>query len=149
MYYCCCFGHRELYLKIAEELDEIVENIIKQYHTVIFMTGGMGATDSQFISTVVKFRRKYPSVKLFLIMPYLTTELNESKEYYENLYDDIIIPDELMGVHYKSAIEKRNQWMVDRCDSIIDCTYRNFGGVYKAVKYAEKESKTIIKVTKK
>ena len=149
MYYCCCFGHRELYLKIAEELDEIVENIIKQYHTVIFMTGGTGATDSQFISTVVKFRRKYPSVKLFLIMPYLTTELNESKEYYENLYDDIIIPDELMGVHYKSAIEKRNQWMVDRCDSIIDCTYRNFGGAYKAVKYAEKESKTIIKVTKK
>lgn len=147
--YCCCFGHRELYLNIEKQLDEILEELIIKYQKVTFMTGGIGATDNKFISAVVKIRKKYPTVKLLLIMPYLTTELIQSKEYYENLYDDILIPDELIGVYYKSAIGKRNRWIVDNCDVIIDCTYRDFGGAYKAVKYAEQKEKSIIKITKK
>lgn len=147
--FCCCFGHRELYLNIDEQLDQLLKDIINKYHSVTFMTGNMGATDRKFISAVVRFRKKYPAVKLLLIMPYLTTDLNKFKDYYENLYDDILVPDELMGEHYKSAIEKRNRWMVDKSDIIIDCTYRDFGGAYKAVKYAKRKGKIIVKIAKK
>lgn len=54
-------------------------------------------------------KKKYPTIKLILVLPYITNELNENKEYYISTFDDVIIPEELMGVHYKAAIEKRNQ----------------------------------------
>lgn len=79
----------------------------------------------------------------------MSNELNKNKEYYISTFDDIIIPEELMGVHYKAAIEKRNQCMVDQCDVIVDCTYRDFGGVYSAIQYARKKEKNVISITKK
>lgn len=49
------------------------------------------------------------------------------------MYDDIVLPEQLMGVHYKSAITKRNKWIIEKSEYIIDCTYRDFGGAYNAV----------------
>lgn len=72
---------------------------------------------------------------------YITCELNENKEYYISTFDDIIIPGGLMGVHYKAAIEKRNQWMIEQCDVIVDCTYGDFGGAHSAIQYARKKEK--------
>lgn len=59
-------------------------------------------------------KRKYPglSIRLVLVIPYMTHQLNRDKEYYEASYDDIVIPSELIGIHYKAAIKKRNRWMV-------------------------------------
>ena len=54
-----------------------------------------------------------------LVLPYLTHEINRDKEYFEAYYDDIVVPTELMGVHYKAAIKKRNRWMVDRADVVL------------------------------
>jgi hypothetical protein len=54
------------------------------------------------------------------------------------VYDDVIIPDVLAGVHPKSAITKRNRWMVENSDFIIAYVLRDHGGAYSAVKYANK-----------
>ncbi len=54
------------------------------------------------------------------------------------MYDEIVIPDELAGVHYKATIKQRNRWIVEHCDTIIDCTYRDFGEAYTAIQYAKK-----------
>jgi hypothetical protein len=72
--------------------------------------------------------------------------LNTYKEHYEHNYDDIIIPEVVTGVHYKSAITKRNRWMVDECDYIVTFVYRDFGGAYDTKKYAIKHGKTVIEV---
>lgn len=146
---CCGFGHRELYINLEPFLTEHLEKLIQNDEDLIFYSGGMGATDSAFVSAIAKLRAKNHKVKLMLVIPYLTNELNEYKDYYENLYDDIIMPEELLGVHYKSAIEKRNRWMIDNSDIIFDATYREFGGAYKAIKYAIKQSKRVINLTKK
>lgn len=147
--YCCCFGHRELYANIDNKLSEVLEGIVQEYEDVTFLTGGMGDADGKFSSCVRQLKRKYPNIKLLLIMPYLTNELNTSKDYYISAYDDIVIPEELIGVHYKSAIGKRNRWMVDHCDIVIDCTYRDFGGAYTAIKYALRKGKKVIPIIKK
>lgn len=49
-------------------------------------------------------KKVHPSIKLVLVIPYFSDVLNADKEYYESMYDDIVLPDQLMGVHYKSAI---------------------------------------------
>ena len=67
-------------------------------------------------------------------------------EYYERIYDDIIIPDLLSEVHPKAAITKRNQWMAEKSDIVITYVYRNFGGAYAAKKYAAKLENVIIEI---
>lgn len=84
------------------------------------------------------------NISLTLVLPYMSNRLNLDKEYYENRYDEIIIPEELDNVHYKAAIRKRNRWMVDRADHVIAYVYREFGGACETVKYARKQGKSII-----
>ena len=106
-------------------------------------------TDGKFSSRVRRLKRKYPQIRSLLIMPYLTNEFNTYKDYYIQSYDDIVVPEELMGIHYKSAIGKRNRWMVDRSEIVIDCTYRDYGGASPAVKYAMRKNKKVIPIIKK
>ena len=86
----------------------------------------MGDFDKKCESAVWGMKRKYPglSIRLVLVIPYMTHQLNRDKEYYEASYDDIVIPSELIGIHYKAAIKKRNRWMVDQVDKILAYIYR-------------------------
>lgn len=74
----------------------------------------------------------------------MLSSLNKDKDFYEAYYDDVIIPQELLGCHPKGAIAKRNRWIADKCDWVIAFVPRGFGGAYTAVKYAEKKNKQII-----
>ena len=145
---CCAFGHRELYRNIDEELRALIIDLIEREGVTLFMTGGIGQTDGKFSSIVRGLKQRYKQIELVLVKPYFSGELNTNKEYYEIMYDDVIIPDELAGCHYKSAITKRNRWMIDRSDFIIDCTYRDFGGAVDAIKYAKRTNKTILEIKK-
>ena len=145
---CCAFGHRELYRNIDDELKEVIVNLIENEGVTLFMTGGIGQTDGKFSSIVRGLKSTYKQIKLVLVKPYFSGELNTNKDYYEIMYDDVIVPDELAGCHYKSAITKRNRWMIDRCDYIIDCTYRDFGGAIDAIKYAKRIGKMVLEIKK-
>ena len=79
-----------------------------------------------------------------VVLPYMMAKINTDKDFYKNLYDDIIIPMELSDTHYKSAITKRNRWIIDRSDFLIAYVYRDFGGAYTTLKYANRMNKEII-----
>ena len=67
--------------------------------------------------------------------------LNAEKNYYERMYDGVLIPEELIGVHPKAAIKKRNRLMVDWSDTLIAFVYRDFGGAYETLQYAKKQGR--------
>lgn len=80
-----------------------------------------------FSSTVRKI--KYPNITSICVNPYMTKEINENHIFYSVLYyDDIIIPIDFVGVHYKVAIKKRNQWIINHSDLVIVYTVREYGG---------------------
>ena len=148
---CTFAGHREVYqANIADKLDEAISRIIKNDDCFRFLVGGMGDFDGMCSSAVRRAKRNYPNkqISLELILPYLTQELNENKSYYEISYDDVVVPIELAGVHYKSAITKRNRWMVEKSDWMIAFVYRDFGGAYTSLRYAEKKGLQIINLAK-
>ena len=148
---CTFAGHREVYqANIADKLDEAISRIIKNDDCFRFLVGGMGDFDGMCSSAVRRAKRNYPNkqISLELILPYLTQELNENKSYYEISYDDVVVPIELAGVHYKSVITKRNRWMVDKSDWMIAFVYRDFGGAYTSLRYAEKKGLQIINLAK-
>lgn len=137
---CCSFaGHRDVFVpeidrKIAEALDTIIEND----DTFVFYTGGMGEFDGKCASAVRAAKHRFPAkqIRLVLVLPYMTGNVNTDKHYLETAYDEVMIPIELADVHPKAAIQKRNRWMVDRSDILLACVYRDFGGAYDTMKYA-------------
>ena len=142
---CCGFGHRNVFENISSKLDNAVEKAIAQ-GCEIFYTGAMGDFDSLFSSAVRSAKKVYPHIKLIGVKPYFTNDINTDKDYYAALYDDIIIPDELAGIHPKAAIKARNRWMIDNSDIVLIYTVRNFGGAYEAKRYAERNGKRLIKI---
>ena len=67
--------------------------------------------------------------------------LNTDKTYYEQMYDGILIPEELIGVHPKAAIKKRNRLMIDWSDTLIAFVHRDFGGAYETLQYARRSGR--------
>ena len=144
---CTFAGHKEVYqLKIDEEIENAIDNLLQTDSEIIFYTGGMGDFDNKCASAVRASKRKYSGkkIRLALVLPYMSNRLNTDKEYYQYYYDEIIIPAELAGVHYKAAITMRNRWLVDRVDCVIAYVYRDYGGALETVKYAQKQGKPVI-----
>ena len=101
---CCGFGHRVMLMDIEKPLREVLERLVEERGVRVFYTGGMGEFDELFARTVRSMKRDCPSLRLVLVMPYLTERLNMDKAFYESLYDEILIPAELDGVRPKAAI---------------------------------------------
>lgn len=145
IYRVALFGHRELQdLRTIEEgLAPLIQELIRTKEYVEFYIGRHGEFD-EFAASVIKRtqnRIRHDNNVLILTIPYPVKDM----EYYEEYYDEIIIPD-LGRPHPKSAITKCNQWMVDTADSILAYIERKSGGAYKAISYAEKNSKSVINV---
>ena len=83
-------------------------------------------------------------MRLIAVLPYMRSDINTNRAYYESCFDDIIIPIELADIHYKAAILRRNQWMIDHADYLIACVIRDFGGAYAAMQYPAKQRKKIL-----
>lgn len=144
---CSFAGHRELYGRnIDSQIESAIENILKKDSSFVFYSGDMGEFDSMCSSAVRKAKWQHPEldIKLIVVLPYMMTKVNTHEEQYERLYDEIIIPMELSEAHYKSAISKRNRWIVDRIDCLIAYVYRDFGGAYATLNYAYQMKKDII-----
>ena len=142
---CCAFGHREVFENISKAISSAVRTAAEQ-GCEIFYTGAMGRFDEMFSSEVRALKKDYPNVKLICVMPSTTNEINTQGDYLYTLYDDILIPTELADVHYKAAITKRNQWIIQKSELVIVYTRRNFGGAYNAKRYAQRLKKAIITV---
>ncbi len=144
---CCCgFGHRDLFCDIRAELNDVIEYLVTKKGVDAFYTGGMGNFDAEFTNAVRAAKTKYNNISIILVKPYFSNELNTNKEYYEYLYDEVLICEESSVLHPKAAIGKRNRWMIDKSTYVVGCTRRDYGGTYTALKYAEKQGKQIIKI---
>ena len=136
---CSFFGHRDVFVDLSDELKSAVEKAITEFGITIFYVGENGDFDRMAAGAVRSSKRRYPNIKLILVLPYFTNRLNEYKKIYESDFDSIYIPSELADVHPKGAITKRNKIMVDESDLVICYITREHGGAYTSVKYAKKK----------
>ena len=149
---CTFAGHREVFLSsVKQEIDKALSDIVQTEDEYVFYSGGMGDFDIMCEVAVWRVIKKYPhlNIRLNLVLPYMTNQINRDKDYYESRFDDIIIPMDLMGVHYKAAIKKRNRWMVDQADKILAYVYRDFGGAFDTIKYALRTGKPVLNLAEK
>ncbi|MBO7303876.1 MAG: hypothetical protein J6V09_01465 [Clostridia bacterium] len=112
----------EIYIGRNGEFDLYAATVVKRVQNVL------GKENSEFIC----------------VLPYHV----KNEEYYEKYYDTVIIPECIFASHPRSAIIKRNKWMVEKADLFICYVNREKGGAYNALKYAKKLKKQIINLAK-
>jgi len=142
-------GHRNVFGgSVREQVDETIAAILKEDTSFEFFSGGMGEFDKLCEAAVrsAKASNKQLEIKLIYVVPYMSNTLNTYKDYYEFYYDEILIPGELEGVHYKAAITKRNRWLIDHSDYLIAYVFRDHGGAYTTLRYAQRMNRKIIRV---
>ena len=135
------FGHREIddLRQLNEQITPLIRDILQADAYVVFLIGRNGEFD-EHVASVIKVIQKEVGTEnseIALVLPYTVADLI----YYEAYYDSIIIPEAVHHAHPKSAITRKNRWMIEQSDLVITYTERDEGGAYTAMKYAKKLNK--------
>ncbi len=142
------FGHRviEEPLRIERWLENLIRKLLKENEYVEFLVGRDGEFDQLVSSTIRRCKREYRSDNSahIWVLPYLTAELRDNEESFQNYYDEIEVCEAAAGSHYKNAHQTRNRAMVDRSDLVVFCIQQVSGGAWQTMKYAKKQGKHYI-----
>ena len=118
IYRVSMIGHRVVEdYSVEERLHELFRELLRTKEYVEFYLGRNGDFDILAASVIKRLHKNYrdDNSAMILVLPYPVKDY----EYYKDYYDEIIIPDELHGVHPKAAITERNRWMVANTDVLI------------------------------
>lgn len=122
--------------KIASWLRTVTQSLIEQGATTFFL-GGYGEFDSLAASILREQKKKYPQIKLVLVLAYLNTGKNTSG------YDSTVNPP-LETVPRRFAISHRNRWMVEASDVVVAYVLHDWGGAATTLRCAKQKKKQII-----
>ena len=132
-------GHRQIdrFRFVEEHLDQIISELLNNKEYVEFYVGRNGDFDTMVASAVKRGQKAYGAANssLILVLPYTVSDM----ELLEQFYDEIWLPEELYKVHYKSAITKRNEWLVKNSDLLVAYVVNDSGGAAYCLKQAQKE----------
>ena len=134
---CSFCGHRDVFEHYVEDMVKIkIASAVEKGFTT-FYSGGMGEFDAMCERAVREVKKNNDNIKLCLILPYMTSKISKNREYYNRMYDDIILPD-FGNIHPRRAIPERNRWIVNHSDAILAYVFRETGGAHATLEYAEK-----------
>lgn len=137
IYRVSLIGHKRIdnQLDLEEKLHKIVVELLRSKEYVEFYIGRNGEFDiiADFVIKIAKKIVDNNNSAIILVLPYKVKDM----EYYENYYDDIILPIE-PKTHFKETITKRNHWLVENTNILIAFVENNNGGAYQCLEYAKK-----------
>ena len=132
-------GHRTVYRNILEEVDRAIINAVESGVNT-FLNGGMGHFDILCAWRFNILQSKYPHIEQYLVLPY-----RNYKNYDRQLFAKIIYPNSEI-INYRSAIPKRNEWMVQNSSYAICYVGKTTGGAVKTYGKAKMEGLRITNI---
>lgn len=138
---CVFFGHRTgNYQDSREEIKTIISKLIEKENVTQFYSGGRGNFDEICSELVGELRKKYPQIRNTLFYSYIPKkdEYGLAKKYDDSVY---VLEN---NVPKKYAIIKTNEAIINRCEVVIVAIQHDWGGAYRAYRYAKQKKKQII-----
>ena len=131
-------GHKDIHGRDAVErwLYDVCRYLIQQGAEEFYL-GGYGGFDHLSAAVLRELKKTHPQIRLILVLPYLNSSMPTEG------YDETVYPP-LESVPKRFAISRRNEWMVQECDTIIAYVTHRWGGAAKTLEYAQKKKKRII-----
>ena len=150
---CCFTGHRELpagwsQWKLATKLEK---TIIEQINSGIrfFGVGGALGFDTLAAQTVLRLKKKYPDIKLILVLPCVDqtrgwpTEDVEEYERIKSRADKVVYTSQ---EYTQGCMHKRNRHLVDHSSVCVCYLAKESGGTAFTVNYAKKQGLEVINI---
>ncbi|MBR7131976.1 MAG: hypothetical protein IKD04_00430 [Clostridia bacterium] len=139
------FGHRITPNEIKPRLMLVLRDLIENSQADTFYVGNQGDFDRLVRQSLRELEKQYPHIRYNVVLAYMPIRsgLDECRD-----FSDTIYPEGLEAVSPKNAIDRRNRWMLEKCD----CAVVYITGVGNASTYgelAEKMGKTVINIAEK
>jgi len=136
-------GHKECYgldsSRVHSEILKLIDDGVTDFYN-----GGMGNFDWMCARIVYDLKKEHPHIRNYLVIPYLTFTIMETK-----YFDSIIYPDGFEKYHFKAAIPARNKYLVDNAGYALCYVTHSWGGAAKTLERAKKKGLTIINIGEK
>ena len=148
---CCFTGHRELptgwcQRELAQRLEQaVIEQVEKGIR--FFGAGGARGFDTLAAQTVLRLKKRYPDIKLILVLPCLTQTRGwpvEDVEEYERIKaqaDKVVYTSQ---EYTKGCMFQRNRHLVDNSSVCICYLTKDSGGTAYTVNYAKEQGIEVI-----
>ncbi len=137
----------ELFLNFQKKFIILLEKLIKKGYKT-FITGMAVGFDLIAAQAILSLKDKYSGLKLVCAMPYDNDYFDNISYGYKSLYEEILPKaDEVVWVsktYDAGCFQRRNEYMVDRCDLCLACFDFKSGGTKNTVDYAIKKNKEVI-----
>ena len=131
-------GHKDIHDRDAVErwLYDVCRDLILQGAEEFYL-GGYGGFDHLSAAVLRELKKTHQQIRLILVLPYLNSSMPTEG------YDETVYP-LLESVPKRFAISRRNEWMVQECDTIVPYVTHRWGGAAKTLEYAQRKKKRII-----
>lgn len=148
----CFTGHRKIPFmhknKIKKRLFEVIEDLIKEGY-LYFGAGGALGFDTIAAQVVLELRKKYPQIKLILVLPCRDQTKNwkdcdiSTYEQIKQQADKVVYTSEK---YTKDCMYKRNRHLINNSSVCVCYLTENQGGTYYTVEYAKHEELRVIDI---
>lgn len=138
---CIFFGHKDTTEEIQPKLEREIIKLIEKHNVTTFYVGNQGNFDRTVLYTLDKLKISYPHIDYAVVLAYMPIYSNVQ------LPTQTVYPDGLENTPPKFAIDKRNRWMVQKCDFAITFVTHTFGGAAKYKDICIKKRKTVIELS--
>ena len=142
--YTACFtGHRNIaekeYKILAKRLKKIIPTLIERGYRYFGVGGALGF-DTLAARAVLELKRKYPHIKLILVLPCKNQTLYWSprdKQIYEDIYRRADKVTCLYDKYQPGCMHERNRHLVENSSVCVCYLTHSGGGTDYTVSYAE------------
>ena len=144
---CSFAGHGDVHYgeDTYKKVINCIRKLVTEENIYEFWVGNYGAFDKLSARAVREVKKEFPQIKLCLVVPYITSELNNEKFFYENKFDEIIVPDISENTPKKLYILYCNRYVAEH-SSVLVCFVKRHGGAYETLQHASKNNVEIINI---
>ena len=132
---CFLIGHRDAGEWLMPRLKQEILRHIVECGVTEFVVGQYGAFDRMAARAVIDAKRRYPEVKLSILLPYHPSERAVQAP---DGYDNTIYPPGMETVPRRVAIVRANEYMIQHCDCLIAYAWQPGSNTLRLLKMAQR-----------
>ena len=135
------FGHKDTPKNIEPTLRTTLVDLIENQGASVFYVGNNGNFDTMVRHQLENLSQTYP-ITYNVVLAYLPVKKSEYDD-----FNNTLLPEGIETVPNRFAISYRNKWMVEQSDVVVTYVTHSFGGAAQFKAMAERQGKTVIKLS--
>jgi len=137
------WGHKDAPESIQVKLKKILIHLIEDEGANVFYVGNQGNFDRIAAALLRELQLQYPHIRFYIVLAYMPTPSQGAHEQ----RDETILPEVVAASPARFAISRRNDWMLEKSDTVVTYVTRSFGGAAKYKALAISKRKRTIEIS--